>query len=59
MFDPDTAVLLRAVPDEVCDGFSAREIGLRTHVVCNLSFVISIETAPQDESLRPPSVPGG
>ncbi|MET4331584.1 hypothetical protein ABIB90_007128 [Bradyrhizobium sp. JR4.1] len=36
MFDTATTALVRAVPDQVCEGVSHRGIGARTHVATNI-----------------------
>jgi hypothetical protein len=36
MFDPETAVLLRAVLDELCENVPQRETSTRTHVASKI-----------------------
>jgi hypothetical protein len=44
MFDAETTALLRTVLDEVCDGISRYETGVRAHVASQI-----LETARQGE----------
>jgi hypothetical protein len=36
MFDSETTVLLRSILDEICDGVSLQETGVRTHVASKI-----------------------
>lgn len=36
MFDAGTTALLRSILDEICDGVSLQETGVRTHVACKI-----------------------